>query len=290
MSLKSFTQLLTIAGTVQGDPGPSSFKLESRSGDVFEVNVGPTTSYQVLTNLDVLGRDRVTKEPPASVPRKDPVAFALAKYVDAGRPLVVSGLYQSDGGADRYEARTVYLVHSDRSRYLFEETHWWLVQVTQMADRILDHLFDAKRSYTIDDFSRFYQTQLNILGQPIDEDVQEMRSALAPDLRPLEAYLMTGAERYLPRGAGGRRITCAQAFRSLSHDGRVLLLGLRRRRNKRARRARRCFRVAGTRRQGDHSALRADLRARRPDASSTASRSTGRCWRTSGARSTRFQD
>ena len=173
MSLKSFTQLLTIAGTVPGDPGPSSFKLESRSGDVFEVNVGPTTSYQVLTNLDVLGRDRVTKEPPASVPRNDPVAFALAKYVDAGRPLVVSGLYQSDGGADRYEARTVYLVHSDRSRYLFEETHWWLTQVARMADAWLDHLFDDSRTYPSTTSRASTAPNLNIFGRPTDDNVQE---------------------------------------------------------------------------------------------------------------------
>ena len=73
----------------------------------------------------------------------------------------------------------------------------------------LDHLFDDRRSYTIDDFSEFYRTKLNILGQPTDETVQEcaVLSRLIYGLS--SAYLMTGAERYF-LAALAAATTCAR--------------------------------------------------------------------------------
>ena len=61
MSLKSYNQSLTVAGTVVAvDLSKLSFSLRARrGGDVFEAIVGPTTAYQVLTNLDLQERDRV---------------------------------------------------------------------------------------------------------------------------------------------------------------------------------------------------------------------------------------
>ena len=99
-----------------------------------------------------------------------------------------------------------------------------------MADRILDHLFDARRSYTIDDFSEFYRTNLNILGQATDETVQEcaVLSRLLYDLS--SAYLMTGAERYLLAARAAANYL-REAFRSLSHDGRYCFWAYGRRRN-----------------------------------------------------------
>lgn len=212
----NFTQTMTLAGSVQDvDATASTFSLKARTGDVFRVVVGETTTYQVLTNLDQIGRDRVP-EPTMASP--DDVRRALAKYIVSGRPLFVAGLYQLDGERERFEARTIYLLHSDPGRYLFEETHWWLAQVTQMADRILDHLFDQRRSYTIDDFAKFYRTNLNILGQPVDDDVQEsaVLSRLLYDLST--AFLITGAERYF-LAANAAMKYLREAFRSVSHDG-----------------------------------------------------------------------
>jgi hypothetical protein len=135
MSLSSFNESLTIAGAVTAvDLSRLSFSAKARSGDVFEVFVGPRTYYQVLTNLDILGRDRV--EDPPGVMRNDDVAFNLQKYVVVERPIFVSGIYQQNGDQQLYEAITVYLLHSDPRRYLFEETHWWLVQTTQMARNV----------------------------------------------------------------------------------------------------------------------------------------------------------
>lgn len=102
-----FNQSLTIAGVVVSvDEANPSFSVRVRSGDVFEAVVGPTTSYQVLTNLDLLSRDRV-EDPPGAV-RDDDVLFSLQKYVVRDRPVLVNGVYQEDGDRRRYEARTVY--------------------------------------------------------------------------------------------------------------------------------------------------------------------------------------
>jgi mannose/cellobiose epimerase-like protein (N-acyl-D-glucosamine 2-epimerase family) len=229
MPLSTFYQTLTVAGSaIAVDIGKPSFSVQARSGDVFEVMVGSTTYYQVLTNLDNLGRDRVPDPP--GVTRTDDVVFNLQKYVVPGRPVFVSGIYHENGNQQRFEGRTVYLLHSDPQRYMFEETHWWLVQTTQMADRILDHLFDARREYSIDDFSKFYRTNLNILGQPMNDTVQEcaVLSRLIYDLS--SAYLMTGAERYF-KAARAAVNYLREAFRSLSHDGEYAFWAYGRRRN-----------------------------------------------------------
>ena len=174
-----------------------------------------------------MDRDRV---PDPDIARDDHIDFNLQKYAVAGRPVFVRGIYQENGTSRRYEARDVYLLHSDAKRYRFEGTHWWPAQVTQMADRILDHLFDVRRSYTIDDFSELYRTNLNILGQPTDETVQEcaVLSRLLYDLS--SAYLMTGAERYLMAARAAANYL-REAFRSLSHDGRYCFWAYGRKRN-----------------------------------------------------------
>ena len=228
MSLNGYSQMLTVGGIIASvDPGRKSFSVEARSGDTFEAIVGSETQYRVLTNLDAMDRDRV---PDPDIARDDHIDFNLQKYVVAGRPVFVRGIYQENGTSRRYEARDVYLLHSDAQRYRFEGTHWWPAQVTQMADRILDHLFDVRRSYTIDDFSELYRTNLNILGQPTDETVQEcaVLSRLLYDMS--SAYLMTGAERYLMAARAAANYL-REAFRSLSHDGRYCFWAYGRKRN-----------------------------------------------------------
>jgi mannose/cellobiose epimerase-like protein (N-acyl-D-glucosamine 2-epimerase family) len=230
MPLNSYNQTLVVGGTIVSvDPSRRLFSVEARSGDTFEAIVGSETNYQVLSNVDSVDRNRVPD--PQGVARGDGnIVFNLQKYAVPGRPVYVRGIYQENGNSQRYEARDVYLLHSDAKRFIFEETHWWPSQATQMADRILDHLFDAKRSYTIDDFSKFYRTSLNILGQPTDETTQEcaVLSRLLYDLS--SAYLMTGAERYL-MAARAAADYLREAFRSLSHDGRYCFWSYGRRRN-----------------------------------------------------------
>ena len=172
MLLNSFVQTLTVAGRV--DPGGLSFSVKARSGDTFEAIVGPATDstiYTVLTNLDEVNRDGVKDPKPAR--GEDDAVYNLRKYVQVDRHVVVRGFYQENGSGTRYQARQVWLLHSEPHEYLFEATHWWPTQTTQMADRILDYLFDARRNYSIDDFSKLYRTNLNIYGQDVDDTTQE---------------------------------------------------------------------------------------------------------------------
>jgi len=229
MPLNAFNQTITVAGSVIAvDEAKPSFSLRARSGEVFEAVVGPETYYSVMTNLDGLDRNRIPEV--RGGPGESGILLNLRRYAVVGRQVFAVGIFQQSGGAESFEARNVYLLHSDPGRYLFEETHWWPTQTTQMADRILDHLFDAKRSYSIDDFSKFYRTNLSILGQPTDETVQEcaVLSRLLYDLS--SAYLMTGAERYLMAARAAANYL-REAFRSLSHDGRYCFWAYGRRRN-----------------------------------------------------------
>jgi len=233
MVINHFFQNITVHGTIIAvDSNKHSFSVQARSGDLFEAVVVPTTAYEVISNIDGVNRDRV-KEPsdiPAEPLATRELRYNFAKYIEVGRPVTVIGLLYLDGGKLLYEAKSIRLMHSDPRRYGFEETHWWIVQVTQMADRILDHLFDARRSYTIDDFSKFYRTTLNILGQPTNETIQEcaVLSRLLYDLSTL--YLMTGAERYF-LAARAAVDYLREAFRSLSHDGQYVFWAYGRRRN-----------------------------------------------------------
>jgi mannose/cellobiose epimerase-like protein (N-acyl-D-glucosamine 2-epimerase family) len=217
MVFSSYSQSLTVAGTVDDVyPAKRSFQVSTRSEDVFEVCVGPTTSYEVMTNIDGLRRDRVP--PPAGVSGDDPVLFDLLKYVHKGTKLWVEGIYQENANQRRYEARTVYLLHSGSGKLLFEETHWWLVQISQMTDRWLDQLFEKRRNYELGDFAEFYRTNLNITGGETDDTVQECATLSRLIYGLSSAYLITGAERYLLAARAGVAYQ-REAFRSLSHDG-----------------------------------------------------------------------
>jgi mannose/cellobiose epimerase-like protein (N-acyl-D-glucosamine 2-epimerase family) len=197
------------------DPDKPSFSVKTRSGDVFEAFVGPTTWYQMLSNLDNLGRDRVPE--PEGVDREDAVRYSLQKYMQVNRPVTVDGVSYIDGEGQRYEARAVHLLGSQPDAYVFEETHWWLSQLALMADRWLDLLFDRTRSYAIDDFSKLYSTNLNITGQPLSED-QECATLSRLIYGLSSAYLLTGQDRYYLAAKAGVAYQ-RQAFRSLTHDG-----------------------------------------------------------------------
>ena len=66
------------------------------------------------------------------------------------------------------------MLHSHTGTLLFEHTHWWITQISTMGDKWLNDLFGDRRTYELDDFTAFYRTQLNILGLPTDDNVQEM--------------------------------------------------------------------------------------------------------------------
>jgi mannose/cellobiose epimerase-like protein (N-acyl-D-glucosamine 2-epimerase family) len=219
--MNRFAHSLTAMGIVtEIDEKKCMFSLRCRSGDVYEVFVGDTTSFQILKNLDELDRDRV---PPPKEGLDDDAAASdslrnIRKYVWPNVLLTVQGIYQQQGETARLEARQVHLLHSQKDGYLFEETHWWLTQISRMADQWLDSLFADKRSYLLDDFAELYRTNLNIIGLPTDDNIQEMATLSRLIFGLSSSYLLTGRERYLLAARAGVKYQ-RETYRTLSHDG-----------------------------------------------------------------------
>lgn len=215
--MQDFYQSLTLYGKVtEINVTNATFKLQCRSGDLIQVKVRETTWFNVLTNLDNLDRDRIAD--PSDASNSGSPSWNVAKYLKKGTVLTVMGIYQENGDNQCVEASTVHLPHWQPDSFLFEETHWWLDQIALMADKWLDDLFDSTRSYKIDDFSKFYRTNLNITGGPTNDTVQECATLSRLIYGLSSAYLLTGSERYLLAAKAGVAYQ-RESYRSLSHDG-----------------------------------------------------------------------
>lgn len=224
--MKLYTQSLTIMGTVEKVDG-ASFTVSCQNGMTFNTFVGSETVFRVLTNLDSLNNDRVPTPPNY----KDTLAERVKKYLKQGDLITVQGVQIQNGGGSRFDARTVHLVSSANSKYLFEETHWWLTQTSRLADQWLDSLFGSKRDYALSDFVQLYRTTLNISGLQVDDETQECAVLSRLIYGFSAAYLLTGQDRYLHAAAAGVKFQ-RDAFRSLSHDGRYCFWAYGRRQTK----------------------------------------------------------
>lgn len=216
--MKYFTQSTSVMGTVTSlNPAEASFTFRCRSGDNVSVQVDSQTTFGVLRNLDGLDRDRVSA-PSGFNPEGGPSEM-VRKYVQADALIVVQGIYTEHDDLKRLQARFVTLMHSEPGKYLFEETHWWLTQIARLADEWLDDLFGDRRTYQLDDFAELYRTNLNILGQPMDDQVQECATLSRLIYGLSSAYLLTGNMRYLMAAKAGVHYQRG-TFRTLTHDGR----------------------------------------------------------------------
>ena len=218
--MKHFSESLTVMGrVVEVNPGAAMFKIQCRSGDIFDAYVTTQTSFEVLRNLDGLDNDRL---PNNGFNSSSPTAQGyISKYIRKGWLIAVEGIHQINGPDRRFDARTVHLLTSESSGgedYLFEKTHWWVTQTARLADQWLDSLFGDKRTYEIDDWVQLYHTDLNIEGLPTDDNVQEC-AVLSRLIYGLSAaYLIVGEDRYRQAAAAAVRFQ-RDSFRSLSHDG-----------------------------------------------------------------------
>ena len=212
-------QETTLVGhVVTSDPGNRTFTLKLRTDDEIAVHVSVTTSCSVLRNLDGIDLDRVPEPHPARSSAEDPASFLIRKYIHRGETLFAIGVAQCHDGASRFEAKRIVLFSGGGGGCVFEQTHWWITQITQIADQWLEDLFDAKRSYKIDDFAKLYRTNLNIIGGPTDDNTQECATLSRLIYGLSSAYLLTGADRYrLAAQAGVEYLR--QAFRSMTNDG-----------------------------------------------------------------------
>ena len=151
--MKYLTQSTTLMGTVTSvNPADTSFTLRCRSGDSFLIYVNSQTMFGVLTNLDELNRDRVPA-PPNFNPDAGPSEM-VRKYLHEDALVVVQGIYMEHEEEKRFDARYVTLMHSNPGEYQFEETHWWLNQITRLGEEWLDDLFGDRRTYANGRFRR----------------------------------------------------------------------------------------------------------------------------------------
>jgi len=234
-----YTKSMTLLGIVSEIKGVVSgikkvdegwFTLHCRSGNDFEIHVRPTTDFAVVRNMDDLDRDRISNTPNYDLGQEKrleqmgkSVKEQMDKYLKKEMLLSVAGVNYS--GSKRVDARTITLLteHHKTERndkYVFEDTHWWLTQMTALADEWLDDLFGERRSIEWDDFAKLYRTNLGITGQKLnDNDVQECATLSRLIYGLSSCYLLTGRERYRLAAEAGVKYQ-RETFRSLSHNGR----------------------------------------------------------------------
>ena len=212
--MRQFTISTTLMGNVTDvREGERAFRIKCRSGDEFDVFVNEQTQFSFVRNLDGIDRDRV----PTPEGFTGSLSARVRKYIQPELLVVLEGVYQENNGNRRFDARTVNLLQSTKGEFLFEETHWWLTQIARIADTWLGYLFPNETTYEIDDF-KLYRTQLNIIGLPTDDNVQECATLSRLIYGLSSAYLLTGCESYLSAARAGVQYQ-RETFRSLSHDG-----------------------------------------------------------------------
>ncbi len=212
--LKRFTLNTTLMGRVlETQPEDSAFQIKCHNGAEFNILVGKETQFQSLRNLDDMDHDRypVPEDSDGSPSQK------ITRYIHPGFLVVLEGIYQEDSDLYSFNARRIHLIQSHNGQYLFEDNRWWLFQLARLADSWLGYLFPNKQSYQIDDF-RLYQTKLNILGLPSDDNLQECATLSRLIYGWSSAYLLTGCERYLSAAKAGVQYQ-RETFRYSSPDG-----------------------------------------------------------------------
>ncbi|ACB49625.1 hypothetical protein cce_0274 [Crocosphaera subtropica ATCC 51142] len=200
------------------------FKIRCRSGDEFYIYVTSTTNFQSLSNLDNINRNRygnLEEFGTRSDPDLNPIE-KTSKYLNVGRLVVVEGVLLQNGLSKRIDAKTIHLLYDQNGQtidyqghFLFESTHWWVTQMSRLADVWLDTLYDGHGRYN---FSK-YRTNLNITFGPTQDNIQEMATLSRLIYGLSSAYLLTGSQRFLDAATAGVNYQ-REYFRSLTHDGR----------------------------------------------------------------------
>ncbi len=144
---------------------------------------------------------------PDELKDKPPSDWATV-YLPDGVLVAVEGIHARHEGKEIFEARRIRLlqqaliergtqVYIDVERqgegrlFFFENTYWWIAQIQRMADKWLDDLFGERRDYQLADFAALYRTNLDILGEPTDDNAQEMATLSRLIFGLSSAYLIT---------------------------------------------------------------------------------------------------
>lgn len=199
-------------GTVrQTDIDSHSFRVKCRSGDEFDVHVAEGTGFFFIKNFDELQRDRTTI--PENYDDARPVD-RLRRYIRPNLLVAAYGVYQIHEDRTRFDAKEIWMFQHEDGRYLFEQTHWWITQITGLADRWLLNLFGPGDTF---DFTN-YQTNLTFIGSRTTNRIQECATLSRLIYGLSSAYLMTGNDRYYRSARAGVDYQ-RDIFRTESHDG-----------------------------------------------------------------------
>jgi mannose/cellobiose epimerase-like protein (N-acyl-D-glucosamine 2-epimerase family) len=209
--MKYFTHSVRIMGTVtEVKKDDRMFTILCQSGDSYSIYIGDETSYSFIRNLDLLNRDRTVK-PEGYV---DSPEERLCLYIQKGIIASAYGVFQIHGDKMRFDAREIILFHNSRGQFLFEETHWWLTQISALADQWLLNLFGQGNDFNYAD----YQTNLSYIGSKLPDSRQECATLSRLIYGLSSAYLMTGNDRYYQAARKGVEYQ-RDTFRTESHDG-----------------------------------------------------------------------
>lgn len=195
------------------------FYIQCRSGDQVKVRIGAETQFNHLKNSDKLDRNRDPK-PPGYNDSNPSIQDKVKRYIKTNRLVSIYGVYirNKDKELDHFDARIINIAQvfdGDKETYLFEDGHWWITQITCLADNWLDNLFGPTRVY---DFTK-YRTNLGISGMPLqNNDIQESATLSRLIYGLSSAYLLTGSDRFLQAARSGVAYQ-REWFRSLSNDG-----------------------------------------------------------------------
>lgn len=211
----------------------ASFFIELLTEESIEIQTSTTTYYEILRNIGDANRDRVI-EPDQNLvenkigKRENSVSKEewdskrqLLKYIKPDVLLSVFAIYSENDNTKFYSARRIVLMHSNPNEYGWEETHWWVQQINTLFENWLDVLFQTKREFTESDFAEFYRTNLDLLGGPTMNSIQEC-ATLSRFLYGLSSsYLLTGNERSLSAAKACSKYII-NAYSNSSHDGKYV--------------------------------------------------------------------
>lgn len=218
--MNNLCQTITLQGTVTSvNPEQHQCVLRLRSGDSVTLHLGTETTFSVLTNIDNVSHDRVPAGPDVE---GDELARKAARYLRPHDVIFVRALRLEHAGQERYDARGIFLLHSQPQRFLFEDQQWWITQTLHMANAWLDDLFGDSRNYREDDFARLYRTNLNIYGGSTDDNLQAMATLSRLIYGLSSSYLLTGDDRFRKAAAAGIEFQ-RSSFRLQGNDGQSCL-------------------------------------------------------------------
>lgn len=226
---KNFNSMTVTGNVTAVDPKNASMTLQLLTGDSIEVTISKTTWYEILRNVGDENRDRVPEPDNGEVEQfinkrdvaKDQAMWdkqrELIKYIRPGVMVSIRGIHSQNDGTSSFSARRVVLMHSMPGSYGWEQTHWWLQQISTLFEQWNDVLFDRRRELTENDFSYLYRTNLDLFGGSTANDIQECATMSRFLYGLSSSYLLTGNDRAFSAAKACSKYLI-NAFSILSHD------------------------------------------------------------------------